>query len=122
MTKKELLNTANQELEVLETDKKNLATNNNILVNDKNSSLKELDSFNKAGAIRRIVMRNKIDIQNDIERNEQRIEENKEKETTLPNSIKSKKEEIKNIKSDISLIGKELEKEDRANEKRDFKN
>ena len=112
--KKELLNTANQELEVLETDKKNLATNNKILVNDKNLLLKELDSFNKAGAIRRIVMRNKIDIQNDIERNEQRIEENKEKETTLPNSINSKKEEIKNIKSDISLIGKELEKEDRA--------
>jgi superfamily I DNA and/or RNA helicase len=112
--KKLLLTQSKQELDTLEADKRNLASNNKILINDRDALLRELDSFNSAGAIRRIVMRSKIDIENDIDRNERRQEEIKNKEKTLPNLIKSKKDEVNNIKSDIDLISTELQKQDRA--------
>ncbi len=109
-----LLTQSNQELYALEADKKNLSSNSKILINDRDSLYKELDSFNKAGAIRRIVMRNKIDIEKDIDRNEIKQEEIKNKQKTLPDLIKSKKSEVKNIKSDIHEISSELQKKDRA--------
>ena len=112
--KKLLLTQSKQELDTLEADKRNLASNNKILINDRDALLRELDSFNSAGAIRRIVMRSKIDIENDIDRNERRQEEIKNKEKTLPNLIKSKKDEVNNIKSDIDLISTELQKQDRT--------
>ena len=112
--KKLLLTQSKQELDTLEADKRNLASNNKILINDRDALLRELDSFNSAGAIRRMVMRSKIDIENDIDRNERRQEEIKNKEKTLPNLIKSKKAEVNNIKSDIDLITVELQKQDRA--------
>jgi superfamily I DNA and/or RNA helicase len=112
--KKLLLTQSKQELDTLEADKRNLASNNKILINDRDTLLRELDSFNNAGAIRRIVMRSKIDIENDIDRNERRQEEIKNKEKTLPNLIKSKKDEVNNIKSDVDLISTELQKQDRT--------
>ena len=112
--KKLLLTQSKQELDTLEADKRNLASNNKILINDRDALLRELDSFNSAGAIRRMVMRSKIDIENDIDRNERRQEEIKNKEKTLPNLIKSKKAKVNNIKSDIDLISVELQQQDRT--------
>jgi len=112
--KKDLFTQSNQELDTLKIDNKNLASNNKILVKDKNALMKELDSFNGAGAIRRIIMRNKIDIQNDIEKNKKILEEDKEKEKTLHDLIESKKAEVKDIQSDINLVATELQKKDRA--------
>ena len=112
--KKLSLTQSKQELDTLEADKRNLASNNKILINDRDALLRELDSFNSAGAIRRMVMRSKVDIENDIDRNERRNEEIKNKEKTLPNLIKLKKAEVNNIKSDIELITAELQKQDRA--------
>ena len=112
--KKLSLTQSKQELDTLDADKRNLASNNKILINDRDALLRELDSFNSAGAIRRMVMRSKVDIENDIDRNERSQEEIKNKEKTLPNLIKSKKTEVNNIKSDIELITAELQKQDRA--------
>ena len=112
--KKDLLTQSNQELKLLEIDKKNLASSNKILISDKNVLLKELDSFDSAGAIRRIVMRKRIDIQNDIERNRIEQEKVRGKEKTLPNMIKLNKAAAKNIKTDIGIVTIELQKKNRA--------